>query len=244
MPASCSSRRIAARFLGRGRGIRSPSAHRGTPTAFEHRRARSWIPSSAFRRRVHVAPGSTVRVHLALLVADSRERALTLADKYREPATFDRVASLAWTQAQVQLRHLGITADEAHLFQRLATRILFSDPTLRAPVETLRAQPQGTFRPMATWNLRRPADRSRSDRPGRGPGHRAPASARPRILGIEGPERGPGHHQRRKQPHTLRSSARRSSPSSAPGPGGLRCPGVSDGRGVRTPRRRALRRGA
>ena len=130
------------RFLGRGRGIRNPSA-------IEDRRPLSNTvgtvldPIFSIRRRVRLAPGATARVHLATVVADSRERALALAEKYRDPDTFDRVSSLAWTQAQVELRHLGISSDEAHLFQRLATRILYSDPTLRAPVETLRRNRKG-----------------------------------------------------------------------------------------------------
>jgi cyclic beta-1,2-glucan synthetase len=136
-----------ARFLGRGRGIRNPSA-------IDERRPLSNTagtvldPIFSLRRRLRLAPGATARVHIALIVADARERALALADKYRDPAAFDRVASLAWTQAQVQLRHLGITADEAHLFQRLATRLLYSDPTLRAPSETLMRNRKG---PSALW---------------------------------------------------------------------------------------------
>jgi cyclic beta-1,2-glucan synthetase len=91
-------------------------------------------PIFSIRRRLRLAPGATARVQLALIVADARERALALADKYRDPGTFDRVSSLAWTQAQVQLRHLGVTSDEAHLF-RAGDRIPYS-VTLRAPVET------------------------------------------------------------------------------------------------------------
>jgi len=136
-----------ARFLGRGRGIRRPSA-------IEERRPLSNTagtvldPIFSIRRRVRLTPGATARVQLALMVAETREHALALADKYRDPATFDRVSSLAWTQAQVQLRHLGITSDEAHLFQRLATRILYSDPTLRAPAEVLTRNRRG---PSALW---------------------------------------------------------------------------------------------
>ncbi len=136
-----------ARFLGRGRGIRDPSS-------FEERRPLSNTAGSvldpifSLRRRLRLAPGATARVHLATAVADSRESALALADKYRDPATFERVSSLAWTHAQLQLRHLGISADEAHLFQRLATRILYSDPTMRAPVETLLRNRRG---PSALW---------------------------------------------------------------------------------------------
>ena len=46
-----------------------------------------------------------------------------VADKFHDVSTFDRVVTLARTRAQVQLHHLGITVDDAHLFQRLANRI-------------------------------------------------------------------------------------------------------------------------
>jgi cyclic beta-1,2-glucan synthetase len=65
-------------------------------------------------------------------VAPSREEALEVAVKYRQQATFERESALAWTHAQVQLHHLRIGQDEAHLFQRLANRLIYCDRTLRA----------------------------------------------------------------------------------------------------------------
>ena len=50
---------------------------------------------------------------------------------------FDRATTLAWTQAQMQLHHLGISIDEAHLFQRLANHVLYSDPTLRPTADII-----------------------------------------------------------------------------------------------------------
>src|SRR6185436_21178432 len=43
----------------------------------------------------------------------------------------------------IQLRHLNITDDEAHLYQRLASRILYPDPALRAPAEILTQNRRG-----------------------------------------------------------------------------------------------------
>ncbi|MEX0879489.1 MAG: glucoamylase family protein [Thermoanaerobaculia bacterium] len=136
-----------ARFLGRGRSIRNPASI-AERRPLSNTAGTVLDPIFSLRRRVRLGPGETALVHLATAVSDSRERALALADKYRDPATYDRVSNLAWTQAQVQLRHLGITTDEAHLFQRVATRILFSDPTLRAPVEILERNRSG---PSALW---------------------------------------------------------------------------------------------
>jgi cyclic beta-1,2-glucan synthetase len=127
-----------ARFLGRGRSVRSPvSVIDGRPLS--NTVGAVLDPIFSLRCRVSLAPGATVHVIYSTVVAESREEVLDLADTYREAATFERAATLAWTQAQVQLHHLGVEADEAHLFQRLANRILYSDPTLR-PSATLLAR--------------------------------------------------------------------------------------------------------
>jgi cyclic beta-1,2-glucan synthetase len=119
-----------ARFLGRGRSIRSPvSVIDGRPLS--NTVGAVLDPIFSLRRRVKLAPGATAHVTFSTVVAESREQVMDLIDKYRDPATFERAATLAWTQAQVQLHHLGIESDEAHLFQRLANRILYSDPSLR-----------------------------------------------------------------------------------------------------------------
>ena len=129
-----------ARFLGRGRSISSPvSVVDGRPLS--NTVGAVLDPIFSLRVRVSLAPGASVHANFSTVVADSRQEVLDLVDKYREPGTFERAATLAWTHAQVQLRHLGVDGDEAHLYQRLANRILYSDPTLR-PSPTLLAQNQ------------------------------------------------------------------------------------------------------
>jgi len=123
-------------FIGRGRDIRAPLALTdGRPLSGATGPVLD--PIASLRRRVRLAPGSSARVTFATLVAPSRERALGLAEKYRDPAAFHRVSALAWAQAQAELHHLGIEPDEAHLYQRLAGRICYSDSGLRAPSEVL-----------------------------------------------------------------------------------------------------------
>jgi cyclic beta-1,2-glucan synthetase len=131
-----------ARFLGRGQGIRTPmSVIDGR--ALSNSAGAVLDPIFSQRRRVRLAPNTQARITFTTLVAPSREAALALADKYRDPAAFERAAAMAWTQAQVQLRHLGVEPDEANLFQRLANRILYSDPSLRSSPEVLARNTQG-----------------------------------------------------------------------------------------------------
>jgi cyclic beta-1,2-glucan synthetase len=135
-----------ARFLGRGRGIRTPAAViDGQPLS--NTVGAVLDPIVSLRRRVRLRPGATVRVAFSTLVAPTRAEAVDLAEKYHDAATFERAATLAWTHAQVQLHHLGIAPDEAHLFQSLASRILYSDRALR-PLAVLARHIGG---PEALW---------------------------------------------------------------------------------------------
>jgi len=130
------------RFLGRGSSARAPvSVLDGHPLS--NTVGAVLDPIFSLRRRVKLAPGATAHVLFSTVVATTREDAVDLADKYRHPATFERAVTLAWTQAQVQLHHLGIDSDEAHLFQRLANRILYSDPTLRPSAGLLARNERG-----------------------------------------------------------------------------------------------------
>ncbi|HET9299222.1 MAG TPA: glucoamylase family protein, partial [Candidatus Polarisedimenticolaceae bacterium] len=136
-----------ARFLGRGRDVRSPlSVTDGRPLS--NTAGPVLDPIFSLRRRLRIPPGHTARIVFTTLVAPDREAALTLADKHRDPAVFDRVVALAWTQAQVQLHHLGIDSEAAHVFQRLANRLLYSDPSLRPASDVLKRNRRG---PPSLW---------------------------------------------------------------------------------------------
>ena len=88
-------------------------------------------PIFSIRRRIRVAPGATVRVAFWTIAASSRAALLDGVDKHRDATAFARASMLAWTQAQVQLHHLGVTAGEAGLFQRLAGHVIYAAPALR-----------------------------------------------------------------------------------------------------------------
>jgi len=136
-----------ARFLGRGREIHAPIA------VLDGRPLSNTVgsvldPVFALRRRVRVPAGRMARVAYWTVVASSRGEALDLIDKHNNASAFDRVATLAWTQAQVQLSHLGVDAEQAGLFQRLAGHVLYADPSLRASSDAIG---RATGGPLALW---------------------------------------------------------------------------------------------
>lgn len=118
------------RFLGRGRSPAAPFA------VIEERPLSNTVgpvldPVFSLRCRVRVRPSETARVAFTTAVTRSREEALRLADKYHDPSIFERQSRLAWTRAQVEMTHLQLGPEDAHLFQKLAERIIFVDAGLR-----------------------------------------------------------------------------------------------------------------
>jgi cyclic beta-1,2-glucan synthetase len=136
-----------AAFLGRARGIRTPiSVIDGQPLSKTVGAVLD--PIFSLRRRVRIPPGGRARVAFWTLIAPSRIEALDLADKHQDVMAFERAVTLAWTQAQVQLHHLGISPEEAHLFQRIANHMIYANPSLRPSSEVLKRSIRG---PSALW---------------------------------------------------------------------------------------------
>ncbi|MCQ8130157.1 GH36-type glycosyl hydrolase domain-containing protein, partial [Methylomonas rivi] len=119
-----------ARFIGRGQNLRAPIAVMdGRPLS--NTVGSVLDPIFSLRTRIKVAAGATEHLTFTTLVAASRQAAADLADKYHSVTAWERVSALAWTHAHVQLRHLRTKPDEAQLFQMLANRLIFADPSLR-----------------------------------------------------------------------------------------------------------------
>ncbi|MFZ3215574.1 MAG: glucoamylase family protein [Candidatus Acidiferrales bacterium] len=125
-----------ARFVGRAHNLANPvSVMDGRPLS--NTVGPVLDPILSLRRTVRVPPGGTVHLIFSTIAAATREEVLDLADKYRDARTFERTHTLAWTQAQVQMHHLGISSEEALLFQRLGNAVLYVDSSLRPAADVL-----------------------------------------------------------------------------------------------------------
>ena len=149
-----------ARFLGRGREVRDADRGDGRPAAVEHRRhrARSDLraaPPRAGRRRAGRCASRSGR--------SSRRpaaRCSTSSTSTTTPTAFERAATLAWTQAQVQLSHLGIDAERGEPVSaprrpRALRRSVAASVVRRHPPRRRRAGGA-----LGAGHLRRPADRA------------------------------------------------------------------------------------
>jgi cyclic beta-1,2-glucan synthetase len=118
-----------ARFLGRGRGPDNPQALDGR--SLSGTTGVVLDPIVSLRQRIRLAPGAFMRLCFATGVAPSREAALALADRYHEPSAAARTFALALADARSRLRHLAISSEQALLFEKLASRVLYADSSLR-----------------------------------------------------------------------------------------------------------------
>ncbi|MBB3971862.1 GH36-type glycosyl hydrolase domain-containing protein [Hansschlegelia beijingensis] len=125
-----------AKFL--GRGLPNPAAFACNAARPLSNTAGTVLdPVFSIRRRVVVPSGAQVRVAFWTVVAATRADLLDLVDAHHDRSAFERAKTLAWTQAQVQLRHLDVTADEAADFQRLAAPLLYPDARFRAASDVI-----------------------------------------------------------------------------------------------------------
>ncbi len=119
-----------ARFVGRGRTVATAAAMvDGRPLS--NTVGTVLDPVFSLRQTVVVPAGKVARVAFWTVVASSRAELLDSIDKHHDRSAFGRAKTLAWTQAQVQLRHLDTKAEEAADFQRLAAAIIYADSRFR-----------------------------------------------------------------------------------------------------------------
>jgi cyclic beta-1,2-glucan synthetase len=125
------------RFLGRGRTPARPAAL-DSGVVLSGTAGPVLDPIFSIRCRVRLAPGRSTVIALLTAVASSRSQALELADKFRHRTAVDRAFDLAWAQSQAEHRDGASSAEDFHLFQRLATHVLFPD-SLRGEDSTIAA---------------------------------------------------------------------------------------------------------
>ncbi|MCC5879697.1 MAG: glycosyl transferase [Idiomarina sp.] len=136
-----------ARFLGRGNTFDSAVALQ-SGRSLSNTAGTVLDPIFSLRRRVRLTSGGVARLAFWTLVADSKEDIIALLDKHHDRNAFARAKTLAWTQAQLQLRHLNIGKNEAVDFQRLATPILYPEAAFRSSAEIIE---QGAAPQSALW---------------------------------------------------------------------------------------------
>ena len=136
---AASSRPTAPASSAAAASVRDAVAVDRRPAACPTRSAPCSIRSSRCAGGCASRPAATARIAFWTMVASSREALLDLVDKHHDANAFERAATLAWTQAQVQLRHLGIEPRRGAACSSASPAIvLYADPSLRPSSDAIR----------------------------------------------------------------------------------------------------------
>ncbi|MEQ6277153.1 GH36-type glycosyl hydrolase domain-containing protein [Kluyvera huaxiensis] len=89
-------------------------------------------PILAIRHAITLLPGQAVTIDIVYGISENRQRSLALLEKYRDQPIADRIFELAWSHSLVVLRQMNANEDDASLFNRLASAVLYPCQELRA----------------------------------------------------------------------------------------------------------------
>ena len=89
-------------------------------------------PIAAIRRTVKVATDQSTTVQIITGVANSREAAIALIEKYGDRHFVERAFEMAWFQSQEVLRMLNATEADAQVYGRLASSVIYCNALRRA----------------------------------------------------------------------------------------------------------------
>jgi cyclic beta-1,2-glucan synthetase len=123
-----------AKFIGRARSAVNPVALESAAgaTALSNTHGPVLDPIVAIRRTITLSADETATVQIISGVADTREEALALLEKYCDRHFVERAFEMAWFQSQEVLRHLNTTEADAQTYGRLANSVIYGNALRRA----------------------------------------------------------------------------------------------------------------
>jgi cyclic beta-1,2-glucan synthetase len=117
-------------FIGRGNTLVNPRAL--YEPALSGTEGPVLDPIVAIRYQVTLNPQESITADMVFGMAETREAAMGLVEKYQDRHLADRAIELAWTHSQVILRQINASEADAQLYARLAGSIIYANASLRA----------------------------------------------------------------------------------------------------------------
>lgn len=129
-----------SKFIGRNRTLQNPEAlHRD----LQNSEGTVLDPIFSIRQTITLEPGQQIQLSFVTVIGDDLQTVLGLIEKYRDLSASHRALEMAWTYAQLELRHLSVHQEDAQLFQKLASRMIYPHKQLRASNERLKSNKLG-----------------------------------------------------------------------------------------------------
>ena len=125
-----------ARFIGRGNTIHHPQILQQQKPLSD---TQGFVldPVIAIQYRITIEPQASAIIDLVFGIAETREICNGLVEKYQDRHMANRVFELAWTHSQIILRQIDAKETDAQMYGRLASSIIFVNPSMRAESSTI-----------------------------------------------------------------------------------------------------------
>lgn len=127
-----------ANFIGRCNNLTSPQVME-RDSVLKNTVGAILDPIISMRVRVKVPPQGTIKVSYTMGIGNSRNEVVDLAKKYKDIHNVDRIFELSWTQAQLEMKYLGIKSSQANLYQLMASNLLFLNATFKDREEDIKS---------------------------------------------------------------------------------------------------------
>jgi cyclic beta-1,2-glucan synthetase len=125
-----------AKFIGRCRTVAHPAAF-DKVAPLSNTDGAVLDPIVAIRQGVVIESDTSANWHVISGAAETREAALALIDRYRDPSIAARAFEMAWSHSQLVLRQLQTTEVEAQVYARLASSMIHANALHRAGTRIL-----------------------------------------------------------------------------------------------------------
>ncbi|HTE32748.1 MAG TPA: glucoamylase family protein, partial [Chryseolinea sp.] len=119
------------KFIGRGRSLAEPQVMI-MPEPLSGAQGSVLDPIVSVQYRLTIDPEETAIIDIITGMSSTRDEGQYLIDKYQDKHLRDRAFELSWTHSQVVLRQINALEEDAELYARLASSVIYTNPLLRA----------------------------------------------------------------------------------------------------------------
>ncbi|WP_276372349.1 glycoside hydrolase family 94 protein [Chryseolinea sp. H1M3-3] len=119
------------KFIGRGQSLLQPKALT-VKEPLSGSQGSVLDPIVSIQHRLVIDADDTIVIDIVTGISETRETSKYLIDKYQDRNMRDRAFELSWTHSQVVLRQINATEEDAELYGRLASSVIYMNPALRA----------------------------------------------------------------------------------------------------------------
>jgi cellobiose phosphorylase len=120
-----------SKFIGRGNTLVAPDAMT-KHASLSGSQGSVLDPIVAIQFQIVLEPEGSATIDMITGITLKREGAISLVEKYQDKLFANRVFELAWTHSQVVLQQINASESDAQLYGRLASSVIFANPSMRA----------------------------------------------------------------------------------------------------------------